>query len=235
MKNEVWGNVTGYGEKYEVSNLGRIRNKNTGYFLNGSRRKDGYVSVNLWYKKNISQRLHMLVAMAFLVKKNDKDVIAHVNGSKSDNRLCNIRYESRKTIAARSSKKVDYLNIKRNKYKHSKINSDIKWKWIDGNNGKYKISENGDVYSIKSSRLLTKVTNHDGYDRVSLSIDKKCQRFFVHRLVADFFLRKKKGCNQVNHKDKIKTNNNYNNLEWVTSKQNCLHRFNDKDYISKGK
>lgn len=45
----------------------------------------------------------------------------------------------------------------------------------------------------------------------------------VHRLVAENFIERKVGKNQVNHKDGNKLNNNIENLEWVSAKENMSH------------
>ncbi len=49
----------------------------------------------------------------------------------------------------------------------------------------------------------------------------------VHRLVALTFVKKPDTVDyvEVNHKDSDKTNNHYDNLEWVTRSQNILHSY----------
>ena len=49
------------------------------------------------------------------------------------------------------------------------------------------------------------------------------QRYFRHRLVAMHFLDNPNNYEQVNHIDGDKTNNNVNNLEWVSARDNDLH------------
>jgi hypothetical protein len=44
--------------------------------------------------------------------------------------------------------------------------------------------------------------------------------FRVHRLVAEAFCPKREGCHFVDHLDMVKTNNCFDNLEWVTHAEN---------------
>jgi HNH endonuclease len=56
-------------------------------------------------------------------------------------------------------------------------------------------------------------------------ITKKGDMFLIHRLVAITFL-ENNGKTYVNHKDGIKTNNNVENLEYVTQSENVQHAYN---------
>lgn len=51
------------------------------------------------------------------------------------------------------------------------------------------------------------------------------KRFFIHRLVAIYFVDGYSSELVVNHKDGDKTNNRFENLEWVTRSQNDLHAY----------
>lgn len=101
-----------------------------------------------------------------------------------------------------------------------------KWKDIEGFESKYMISNLGNVYSKVSNRLLKIQTNKYGYSYCCLSISKgKSKNSLIHRLVALAFLPKQVGKCQVNHIDGNKSNNNINNLEWVTAKENTHHAY----------
>lgn len=68
-KKEVWKPVTGraQGFPYEVSNLGRVRRKETKYILKPTEGPKGYYRVNLRNSpKRYNVTLHILVADAFL-------------------------------------------------------------------------------------------------------------------------------------------------------------------------
>lgn len=97
MTEEVWKDVPGYEGYYQVSNLGRVKSL-TGYYKNkkniilkyGLNR--GYQRVILCVnkiRKNI--HIHQLVMLAFVGKPNGMQ-INHINGVKTDNRLCNLEY-----------------------------------------------------------------------------------------------------------------------------------------------
>ena len=99
----------------------------------------------------------------------------------------------------------------------------------------YEISNYGNVRSLDKKvnsihgtrickgKLLKTHQNkkRDGYCYVSLANGKKTHSSFrVHRLVAEAFIPNPYNKPQVNHIDGDVTNNNVNNLEWVTAKEN---------------
>ena len=94
------------------------------------------------------------------------------------------------------------------------------WKDVKGYEGLYKISNYGEVWSVRKQGLLKKGKCATGYYSVSLYKNKKKKTFTIHRLVAIHFIDNpfKKPC--VNHMDESRTNNHYSNLEWCTYEEN---------------
>ena len=84
----------------------------------------------------------------------------------------------------------------------------------------YTIDEFGKVKNTKTNKYLKGAINSKGYLRVELHLNKKIKKFFVHRLVAEYFVENPLNKEQVNHIDGNKLNNNMNNLEWVTNQEN---------------
>lgn len=74
-------------------------------------------------------------------------------------------------------------------------------------------------------RELKPTPNPKGYLKVSLGIgNNKHKTLSVHQLVALAFIPNPDNKPQVNHIDGDKTNNNVNNLEWVTGQENHKHK-----------
>ena len=100
------------------------------------------------------------------------------------------------------------------------------WKPIEGipgiPNGKYQVSENGDVMSPKLKRPL-KPFNSRKYKVVKLSSDNFEKTVFVHRLVASAFIPNPENKREVNHIDGNPSNNKVDNLEWATKRENMDH------------
>ena len=93
------------------------------------------------------------------------------------------------------------------------------WKDILNYEKIYKISNFGEIYSIKNNMILKPVLKN-GYSYVSLNKNGKCKTFRVHKLVAMAFIPNPNDLPCINHKDENKLNNRVDNLEWCTYKYN---------------
>lgn len=94
------------------------------------------------------------------------------------------------------------------------------WKDITGYEGIYRISDMGNVYSIKSNKILLQETVKNGYKRIALYKNGVSKHYSVHRLVAYAFI--PNPCNYpcINHKNENTSDNNVDNLEWCTQSYN---------------
>jgi hypothetical protein len=87
----------------------------------------------------------------------------------------------------------------------------------------YHISSFGNIKNVITNKPL-KSSLKGGYYHVSLVNDFIVKSFKIHRLVALTFIENPENKSDVNHKDKNKLNNNVLNLEWMTRKENNIHR-----------
>lgn len=94
--------------KYQISNLGRIKNKRTQYILTQNPRKDGYISCGLFLddnKSKIHYYIHILVAKTFLKNPENKPTVNHININKSDNRVINLEWATYSEQSLKENKK----------------------------------------------------------------------------------------------------------------------------------
>jgi hypothetical protein len=98
------------------------------------------------------------------------------------------------------------------------------YKEIEGYEGKYLISNEGKVLSVKFGKILKTSKNRHGYEIVSLGY-KKRKTHYIHKLVALNFVENPFNKKTVNHIDGNKLNNNFKNLEWLTMKENINHAY----------
>ena len=107
------------------------------------------------------------------------------------------------------------------------------WKWIDGYENYYQVSNFGRIKSVdrevfyKDGRkaihkggpvAINKRPN--GYLKANLYKDGGMKNVTVHRLVAEAFIENPNNYPEINHRDEVKSNNHVENLEWCTSKYN---------------
>mgnify|MGYP003407416294 CR=1 FL=1 len=102
--------------------------------------------------------------------------------------------------------------------------------WIVNPN--YIVYSDGRIYSKYSDVFLTENTE-TGYVNVAVqNLDKKSQRVYVHRLVAETFCPNPDNKPFVMHIDKNKENNDCKNLEWSTTEEICKKRGKNSDHSS---
>lgn len=111
------------------------------------------------------------------------------------------------------------LTIKRGLFAMNEI-----WKDVVGYEGRYQVSNYGNVRNNKGLVLKPQTRQH-GYLSVWLYggehlSGRTGKAFSIHRIVAEAFIPNPMGCEEVNHIDECKTNNRADNLEWCTHKEN---------------
>ena len=137
MEEIIWKNIPGYEGIYEVSSTGSVRTskgKTTRTSFHGVRKwkqrelkqktdRDGYKRVSLWKDGKVKDFLvHRLVALTFIDKPEEKNIINHKDCSPSNNRIENLEWcdhsenllHAYKNRLNKSNDRVILLHVKTN-------------------------------------------------------------------------------------------------------------------------
>lgn len=88
-----WRDCYIFGERYEVSNTGLVRNKVTGRILALQKDKKGYLRVRLClHDTKATAKVHRLVAFAFIPNPKGKPQVNHMDTNKQNNRVDNLEW-----------------------------------------------------------------------------------------------------------------------------------------------
>jgi hypothetical protein len=103
---EEWKNIIGFDTQYEISNFGRVRSKNRyvnitekkqrfykSKILKQTTQRNGYKCIGLHLNKYVKIFLiHRLVADMFILNKEKKTQINHIDGNKNNNNVSNLEW-----------------------------------------------------------------------------------------------------------------------------------------------
>lgn len=112
----------------------------------------------------------------------------------------------------------------------------VLWRSVPGTDGRYSVSELGDVMScarlvpykgrnrcdITEDTILAQYVDSRGYQRVNICLGGKVRKRRVHQLVAEAFLGVRPAGADVCHYDDVKTNNRTDNLRYGSRSDNML-------------
>lgn len=92
---DSWTNIEESFGSYSINAHGEVRNNLSGKVIAQNKDACGYLQVGMYIKatkKQISRRVHRLVAKAFVEGHKDGLVVNHINGVKDDNRIENLEW-----------------------------------------------------------------------------------------------------------------------------------------------
>lgn len=124
------------------------------------------------------------------------------------------------------------------------MSNKVLWKAVEGFEGYYEVSNDGQVRSLDrwvefirkgtvcerffEGKVLKPKTDKDGYKEVCLKKGSLQVHRRVHRLVAYAFIEGYEEWKVVDHKNSIKDDNRYENLQWISNTENVIKYYSEE-------
>lgn len=214
----IWKPIKSH-EKYFISNDGRVWSLFSREIMKQQIISE-YMSVNIDYPHQFFQHIHRIVASAFCDNSFNKQCVNHKDGNKMNNNFENLEWVS---VSENSIHAIENLPRKiRHNIKVSKFiyETAVCLDWLP----MYYICRDGRVYSDYTHKYMTLTKNGSGYYRVYCKVSDEYKSLYVHKLVAEAYIKKTNVIyTQVNHKNLNKLDNTVENLEWCTAQENIQH------------
>ncbi len=146
-----WVTISQY-PNYEVSRLGKIRNRRTGKVLKPILDKDHYCQVNLFFnKKSKTEKVHRTVAKTFIPNPLNYCCINHKDGNKKNNTINNLEWVTK----SQNTKHAYDNNLLPSGEEHhfSKLTNKEKLKIIHLRKNGWKIKELSEHFLVSQGRV----------------------------------------------------------------------------------
>ena len=97
MLDEIWRPIQETNGKYEVSNMGRVRNCSTNVIRKQKTLPNGYLQVCYMISRKTKYRyVHRLVADAFCIHPDNCNVINHIDNNQKNNNANNLEWTTQR-------------------------------------------------------------------------------------------------------------------------------------------
>jgi len=223
MRTKVWKLCPEPFEKYEISEKGKVRNKDTLEIMKHCIDKDGYHTVRLTSNTGCERRAYVHSLLIKTYKNPDfyyRELVEFVDCDKSNITIENIKFMS--------SQNIDDFP---------------KWKRCPDVFSKLKCSRNGKVKNTETGEMCEMIKNKDGYKYIKYkyikykhNINIKNRNIItVHRLMAiTFFGYHDDATYTVDHINRKRDDNKITNLRWASKSLQAKNRgsFNRKSGCS---
>lgn len=158
MPEELWKPIEDFKDKYEISNLGKVRNIQTNYIYKFTNKKGDYFTLILYDKTHKrTTRVHREVAKAFIPNPHNYNEINHKDLNKQNNCVNNLEWCTRSYNVIHGIKNGANTMSGLNKYNKNK--SYEKYGYI------YQFSKNGEYidkyYSALSASIKTGICHRN--------------------------------------------------------------------------